>query len=248
MLGDQYLHSAWPQVLIYEAVRLSLFFTIFVVVLFGILSHQALLREKEQAELSNRLMREMQLHRLTQQIQPHFLFNALNTISQLMHVDVERADAILIQLADVLRATLEISEQHEASLEAELYLARAYARLMCERFAGRVDISWNIDPRSQNCKVPVMCLQPLLENIFKHTVERRREKTCISVVANCANGELVVHLDDDLGTIIPGDGKGIGLKNLRARLRALHGDRASLTLTQLSPVGVRAQLRLPCAC
>lgn len=250
LLDAHYSHGPWLQVFFNEAVKISLFFAIFVVILFGILSYQALLREREQALLADQLMRETQLHRLTQQIQPHFLFNALNTISQLMHVDVEKADATLIQLADLLRATLEMSEQHQTSLETELQLARAYARLMGERFADRVEISWEIDPRTQACMVPVMSLQPLLENIFKHTVEQRRQKTHINIVAICENGQLLLRLDDDLGTLMPGDGdgKGIGLRNLRARLQTLHGDQAGLTLTQLMPAGVRAEMSLPCAC
>jgi len=248
LLNDHYVHPPWQQVFLYESVRLSLFVAIFVVLLFGVLSYQALLREKEQTLASDRLMREMDLHRLTQQIQPHFLFNALNTVSQLMHVDVNRADSTLAQLADVLRATLEMSEQHEATFAAELRLARAYAHLMSERFSERVDISWDIAPDTHDCKVPVMSLQPLLENIFKHTVEQRRQKTRISVVAGRVDGELVVRLEDDLGMLRPGEGKGIGLRNLRARLHTLHGDKASLTLTQLPPSGVLAEMRLPCAC
>jgi two-component system LytT family sensor kinase len=250
MLNDRYTHSPWPQLFVYESIKLSLFFVIFVVILFGILSYQALLREKEQAMQSEALMRETQLHRLTQQIQPHFLFNALNTISQLMHVDVHKADAMLIQLADVLRATLAISEQHETTLANELQLARAYAQLMCERFADRVSISWNIETPSEACLVPVMSLQPLLENIFKHTVEQRRQKTNITVAARCAQGKLSLRIADDLGMLAAKQNKvqGIGLRNLRARLHTLHGDNASLTLTQLAPAGVRAEMSLPCAC
>jgi two-component system LytT family sensor kinase len=248
LMGEHYSHPPWPQVFINESVRLSLFYTIFVVILFGIKSYQALLREKEQALMSNNLMREMQLHRLTQQIQPHFLFNALNTISQLMHVDVEKADATLIQLADVLRATLEISERHETTVAKEVKLANAYARLMCERFGERVDMVWSIDDSSHHCLLPVMSMQILLENIFKHTVEQRRQRTCITVTALCNTGELLVRLDDDIGALVPGESKGIGLNNLRARLQTLHGDKASLNLTQLAPAGVRAEMRLPCAC
>jgi hypothetical protein len=248
LLGADYVHPPWPQVFIYEAVRLSLFFTILIVILFGVLSYQELLRKKEQALVSDQLLREAQLHRLTQQIQPHFLFNALNTISQLMHADIEKADATLVQLADVLRSTLKISEKHETTLAAELDMARAYAHLMCERFAERVDVVWNIDPGTLDCKVPAMSIQPLIENIFKHTVERRRGKARIVVVSSLVAGELRVRLDDDLGELAQNDEQGIGLGNLRTRLQTLHGERAGLTLSQLTPAGVRAEMRLPCGC
>lgn len=247
LVGDQYQHMPWSQVFVYESVRLSLYYSIFVALLFGIRSYQSLLKEKERAELSNRMLREMQLHRLAQQIQPHFLFNTLNTISQLMHVDVARADATLIQLADVLRAALVFSEQHETTLANEVHMTQAYARLMCERFIGRVEIKWSIDAATEQCKVPVMSLQPLLENIFKHTVEQRRQKTNVQVLSQITNGALMVVLEDDLGALVNGESKGIGVKNLRERLQALYGDQGSLTLSQLTPAGVRAEMRLPCA-
>ncbi len=72
-------------------------------------------------------------------MQPHFLFNALNTVSSLMHTDVEKADATLIRLADVLRATLDVSELHEAPLSTELRLVRGYAQVMQERYSDRVE-------------------------------------------------------------------------------------------------------------
>jgi two-component system LytT family sensor kinase len=246
-MRDRYTHSAWPQLFVYESIKLSLFFIIFAVILFGILSYQALLREKEQAMLFEALIRETQLHRLTRQIQPHFLFNALNTISQLMHVDIHKADTMLMQLADVLRATLAMSEQHQTTLVTELQLTRAYTQLMCVRFAGRVSIDWDIDTRSEACLVPVMSLQPLLENIFKHTVERRRQKTSITVLARCENDRLLLRIEDDLGLLDPkeSEGQGIGLRNLCAGLHALHGEQASLILTQLVPAGVRAEMSLP---
>lgn len=249
LVGDQYTHLDWPQLMVYESIKLSLYYFIFVVVLFGMLSYDALQKEKEEAELANRALREMQLHRLTQQVQPHFLFNTLNTISQVMHVDVPRADAILVQLADVLRSTLAFGDLHETTLADELKLTRAYANLMCERFIGRVEMTWHIDAAVETCRVPVLSLQPLLENIFKHTVEKRRQKTHITITAQRDGEFLLLQLEDDVGQLLEkSEGKGIGVKNLRTRLQTLYAARASLTLTQLQPAGVRAEMRLPCAC
>jgi two-component system LytT family sensor kinase len=89
---------------------------------------------------------------------------------------------------------------------------------------------------------------PLLENIFKHTVEWRRQKTSITVLARCENDRLLLRIEDDLGLLDPkeSEGQGIGLRNLCARLHALHGDQASQILTQLAPAGVRAEMSLPC--
>lgn len=264
LAGDRYTHEGWPAIFLYEDVKLTVFFFVFVLILFGVLSYHAMQEEKLRAERASSAVRLAQLQQLTQQMQPHFLFNALNTISSLMHSDVDRADAMLIQLADVLRATLDASGQHEAALDAEIGLLRAYALLMGERFAERVSVEWDIDPALLAYKVPVMSLQPLLENVFKHTVERRRQPTRIRVSASREQDALVLRVEDDAGTLtpsarpaesaqdkdatMPGSGSGgIGLRNLRERLATLHGAQASLTLTPLSPAGVRAEMRLPCA-
>ncbi|MES2129832.1 MAG: histidine kinase [Pseudomonadota bacterium] len=248
LVGQVYHHQGWGEVFLYESVKISIFFSIFVVIWFGILSYHELLEEKLRAEQSNALLRQAQLQRLTQQMQPHFLFNALNTVSSLMHTNVERADATLVKLADVLRATLDVSEQHEAPLATELRIVQGYARVMEERFAERVEIDWQIDDAALACQVPVMSVQPLLENVFKHTVERRRGLTRISVSARCADGMLVLAVQDDAGTLAPTLTPGIGIRNLRERLAVLYGAPAGLTLSPCTPAGVRAEMRLPCAC
>ncbi len=257
-LGQVYHHQPWATLFLYESIKVSLLFAIFNVVLFGFLSWQQLLQEKERAQAANELLRQAQLQQLTQQMQPHFLFNALNTISSLMYSDVEKADAILIQLADVLRATLAVSEQQQVPLATELRLLRGYAALMCERFIDRVEIQWQVDEATLGVLVPVMSLQPLLENIFKHTVETCRQRTKIRIGAQQVAAQLCLTLEDDQGILAqravdggkgstgnPGGTGGIGLKNIHARLQVLHGANASLILTQLTPAGVRAQLCLP---
>jgi signal transduction histidine kinase len=246
--GETYGHAPWPHVFFYESVKISTFIGLFTVIRFGILSYRELLEAKLRAERVNTLLQQAQLQRLAQQMQPHFLFNALNTVSSLMHTDVDKADATLTQLASVLRATLDLGADHETSLATELRLVRGYAGVMAERFADRVAIDWRIDEDTLACPVPVMSLQPLLENVFKHTVERRRQPTRITVSARREANELVVAVEDDGGTLAPEAPTGIGISNLRERLAALHAGRARLSLTQLSPTGVCAEMRLPCAC
>jgi signal transduction histidine kinase len=245
LAGEIYSHRAWPQLFLYESIKVSLFFATFIVARFGVLSFQEMLDERARAEQARHLLKQAQLFRLTQQMQPHFLFNALNTISSLMQTDVARADAVLLQLADVLRASLDLSEQYQVLLSSEMRLARGYAALMAERFVDRVEIEWQIDDATLACKVPVMSLQPLLENVFKHTVEQRRHMTRIVVSAALVEGKLVLRVEDDSGTLGPA-GNGIGIVNLRARLDALYLDGARFCLVQLAPAGVRAEVSLPC--
>jgi glucose-6-phosphate-specific signal transduction histidine kinase len=242
IMGQAYEHQPWLELYVYESIKSSVFYSLIMLAIFGMLSYRALVREQL-------LLREAQLQRLTQQMQPHFLFNALNTISSLMHTDVERADATLIQLADVLRTTLDVADQHEAPLSTELRLLRGYARVMEERYADRVNIDWSIEEAALACPVPVMSTQPLLENVFKHTVEKRSGLTRIAISASCKDGELAFAIEDDSGRLgQSAGGSGIGLNNLRERLQVLHGGKASLALVQLNPAGVRAEMRLPCAC
>jgi two-component system LytT family sensor kinase len=247
LAGLRYEHEAWGPTFFYESLKLSVFVGLFVVIAFGILSYQQLLEQKLRAEQANALLRQAHLQRLRQQMQPHFLFNALNTISALMHTDLARADATLVELADVLRATLDVGELQEAPLATELRLVRGYARVMEERYAERVTIAWQIDDDALACPVPVMSIQPLLENIFKHTVEQRRAAVRIAVAARRHGKLLVVTLDDDIGTLAPDAPPGIGLSNLRERLAALYGAAASVELSALAPAGVRATMSVPCA-
>jgi hypothetical protein len=246
--GETYGHAPWPHVFFYESVKISTFIGLFTVIRFGVLSYRELLDAKLRAERANSLLQQAQLQQLAQQMQPHFLFNALNTVSSLMHTDVDKADATLTQLASVLRATLDLGADHQTSLATELRLVRGYAGVMAERFADRIAIEWRIDEATLACPVPVMSLQPLLENVFKHTVERRRQPTRITISARREANELVVAVADDGGTLAPEAPAGIGISNLRERLAALHAGRARLSLTQLSPTGVCAEMRLPCAC
>jgi sensor histidine kinase YesM len=250
LAGMQYRHAAWPETFFYEDVKISVFFLLFTLISFGVLSFM-------RAEQAKALLRDAQLQQLTQQVQPHFLFNALNTISSLMHVDVARADATLIQLSDMLRATLEVSGAQQAPLSTELRLLRGYAHLMEERFMDRVSIAWAVDESLAGCTVPVMSLQPLLENVFKHTVERRRGLTHIRIATSREAGKLVLAIEDDSGHLQPHASApgasldaartGVGLRNVRERLQALYGEQGTLELTQLEPAGVRAEMRIPCA-
>jgi two-component system, LytTR family, sensor kinase len=264
LAGEVYEHDPPGRLFLYESMKISIFVGLFTVIRFGIKSWRGLLEAKLRAEQANLLLAEARLQRLGRQMQPHFLFNALNTVSALMHTDVDKADATLVQLSDVLRAALELGERHQAPLSAELALARGYAGVMAARFGDRVALSWHVDDALLAREVPTMSLQPLLENVFKHTVERRRGLTRIAVAAVRDGAALVLSVEDDAGLLSPTypsdktdalaprvpDAQyrgGIGLSNLRARLHALYGAGASLTLAPREGGGVRAELRLPCA-
>jgi two-component system LytT family sensor kinase len=248
LMNDTYRHESWGEIYLYEDIKLLGYFFLFNVGLFGIFTYQAMVAESARAAENAALLRETRLQQMTAQMQPHFLFNALNTISSLMHEDVARADAALMRLAELLRTSLDVGEQHVTTFATELRLLRAYAHLMEERFIDRVSMHWHIDDRLLPCPVPVMSMQLLLENVFKHTVERRRDRTTITISAHLDCDIAVFRIDDNAGLLQAEGDAGLGLANLRRRLNMLHNDDASLTLTQLTPAGVRADMRLPCVC
>jgi LytS/YehU family sensor histidine kinase len=238
----------WPAALLYESLKFAIFYVLFTGVQFGVRSYLAFSAERLEAERQRTLSQQAQLLQLTQQLQPHFLFNALNTVSSLIHSDPDLADALLTQLASLLRAAADAQRRPQQTLADELVLLDAYAGIMIARFGDRVRIAWEIDAAARRCEVPTLALQPLLENCFRHVVEPRRDTTHILVSARCREGRLVVEVTDDGGRLPVPAAFGVGLRNLEQRARMLHGEAATLALSQREAGGVSARLELPCAC
>jgi LytS/YehU family sensor histidine kinase len=228
---ETYEHEAWGYTFFYETVKVLLYATLWICIIFGLESFARWQREREQLLALQKHLAESQLAQLRAQLQPHFLFNALNTISSLMQVDIARADRLLTQLADLLRASLHTGAQNMTSLRHELELLRQYASIMQERFAGRVTLDWNIEDGAFDAAIPAMLLQPLLENAFKHGVERSTTPVAIHIVARRVDGKLEVTVRNG-GTLAAEVRPGIGLTNCRERLALLYGTDASLTLAQ----------------
>jgi LytS/YehU family sensor histidine kinase len=210
---------------------------------FGVLSSASLREQRERLLATQKTLMEAKLLRLQGQLRPHFLFNALNTISSLMHVDVPRADRMLTQLGDLLRANLNTSERNTVPLSQELQLLRLYASIMEERFAGRIAVEWNIEPSAFGTYVPTMLLQPLLENAFKHGVERNSGADRIVVTAQREAGTLMISIHNTQSSLPPDYLEGMGLRNCRERLKLLYGDAGNLQLTDGS--GVTSVINMP---
>lgn len=243
LVGDEYVHAAWPVVLGYESLKFVVFYALLSGVQFGARSHGALAAERLRAAEAERLSAQARLVQLTQQVQPHFLFNALNTIAGLLHEDPKAADTALLRLAALMRATTDVAPEHRWADEQAL--ARHYAGLMLQRFGDRVQLAWHDDPAAADCRVPALSLQPLLENAFVHGVERQRGPVVIAVRALREGPCLVITVDDDAGVLPAEPEEGVGLSNLRRRLAALHGHRASLVLQRRRPRGVLVRMELP---
>jgi hypothetical protein len=230
LTSEVYEHPSWPYLLFYESIKLLLFAALWLGIIFGLASFASWRNERERLLAVQKHLAESQLARLRAQLQPHFLFNALNTISSLMHSDVERADRLLVMLADLLRASLQAESRQHGSLRQELELLGLYARIMQERFAGRSTLTWDVADDTLDAAIPTLLLQPLLENAYRHGVEKSATPAHISIRTRREGDQLVVTLRND-GTLSGDQPPGIGLRNTRDRLSVLHGDAASLTLS-----------------
>jgi hypothetical protein len=233
--------------LAYEAAKFVLFYALLGGIQFGVHSYRAWANERLRAEQQARLAQQAQLAQLTHQLQPHFLFNALNTVSSLIHTDPGLADALLTHLASLLRAATDASQRPEQPLGDEMALLRGYADIMTQRFGDRVRIEWDVAADAGECMVPTLGLQPLLENCFRHVVERRRQPTRIVVRAVHHAGALRVEIEDDGDLQVLPATRGVGLGNLERRLQSLHGASAGLHLRLRPGGGLIARVELPCA-
>jgi two-component system LytT family sensor kinase len=184
-------------------------------------------RELHDAQLAGNLARA-QLHNLRLQLQPHFLFNALNTISATMYEDPAAADEMLGGLAELLRSSLRTAQSDEVSLEEELAILDRYLALMRARFGERLAVTIDLDPEAAGALVPSLILQPLVENAIRHGNAERTGYGAIAVRARKEGDRLVLEVEDDG----PGDARrsghrtdsGVGLAATAERLRILYGD------------------------
>lgn len=201
------------------------------------------------AELQTKLA-EAQLENLRLQLQPHFLFNTLNTISSVMYEDVKAADAMVTQLSELLRLTLRASRAHEIPLAEELQITRLYLDLMQKRFENKLHITYSIDASLNNSLVPQLILQPLLENSLRHGMKPGSTTMDLSIAAHQENGSLILKVIDNGAGLGASDassvfGRGVGLANIRDRLTQLYGEKQEFAIANRATGGAEVTLRLP---
>jgi hypothetical protein len=244
LLGARYTHESWSYVLLYESIKLVIFYGLWMGLIFGFDTFAQAQEQRQRLLALQKSLAEAQLAHLKAQLRPHFFFNALNTISALMQVDVPRADRLLSRLADLLRATLQWGDKEIMSLRDEMHMLELYAQIMQERFADRVTLNWNVDSAALGGAIPALLLQPLLENAFKHGVERSRDVVRIEVEARRDGERLYIAIRNSGSVLGPDREEGVGLRNCRERLSVLYDDAAQVQLTQL-PDAVEASVTLP---
>ncbi len=210
----------------------------------------ALRREREAAERESReavlqqQVTEAELRALRAQINPHFLFNSLNTIADLVVRDAPRAEAMTLRLAGVFRHVLANSSRPLTSIRDEIAFLRTYLYIEEVRFGDRLQVELDMDPEIANEDIPSLILQPLVENALKHGLAPRPGPGRLWISARAKYGEIVLSVEDD--GIGPGAAPaGVGLTNVSERLATLYQGRASLSLAPRPFGGTRATIRIP---
>lgn len=179
------------------------------------------------------LVKETELKMLRSQINPHFLFNSLNSVSSLTITDPDKAREMVIKLSEFMRYALSKKDEQPVSLRSELENLRLYLDIEKVRFGDRLSTEEFIEEKCLEIKMPVMLLQPLYENAIKHGVYESTEVVRIKTTVGCKNGflEIVISNNYDL-TPSPVKGTGTGLLNVSRRLDLVYGNRGSLKATK----------------
>jgi len=200
------------------------------------------------AERLQTRLAEAQLQALQRQLQPHFLFNTLHTISSLMRSDIEAADLMIDRLSDLLRMSLRSNAQ-EVSVTQEIEILQSYLAIEQTRFRDRLTVAIDVDPAVLDARVPHLLLQPLVENAVRHGIAPRARPGRIDIRVFRKSGQLEVEVRDS-GDGLPPDrlvamNDGVGLGNTRARLAHLYGSAHRFAFANLPGEGFQVSVSIP---
>ncbi|MFZ4619785.1 MAG: sensor histidine kinase [Bacteroidota bacterium] len=190
---------------------------------------------------------QAQMQALKMQLQPHFLFNTLNAIVTLVRKDPDLAEEMVVRLSDFLRITLDSSGRQIVSLKEELEFIKAYLQIEEIRFSGRLTYVDAVPAELLDAHVPMLILQPLVENSVKHGFSKYEHAGTLTISAELSDGSINITVKDDAapGIDLSKLTVGIGLTNTKNRLLALYGGNASVTIDPNIPLGVSVCLTLP---
>jgi signal transduction histidine kinase len=203
-------------------------------------------RQSERRELEARVMaQDAELRMLRTQIDPHFLFNSLNSISALTSSNPAGARAMTLQLADFFRHSLGLEAHRKVTLEAEVAMALHFLAIEQVRFGDRLAVEQQVQDEAMDCLLPPMILQPLVENAVKHGIGNLTGGGVVRIVAARAGSLLRLVVENDVDEELPGAaGSGIGLANVRQRLAAAYGADAAIHWSRRGNL-FRVELTLP---
>jgi LytS/YehU family sensor histidine kinase len=231
-----------------QAIALNLVMFLITALLYHALVYYSAYRDRSRREAALEVeLARFRLHVLQQQLQPHFLFNALHTISALMTEDVVAARRVLAQLGDLLRMALDRMDEQDIALEQEIDFLRDYVDIQTARFGDRLTVEWAIDDNAHAIPVPNMILQPCLENAIRHGIEPLEGGGRVTVAAHVSGDSLHIDITDSGpgAADLSGQVAGHGLKNVRERLEARYGDRHAFEAGNAPGGGFRVRIVVP---
>lgn len=208
-------------------------------------------RELEAARLSARasrleaLLSQARLSALTARLQPHFMFNTLNAISELVHRDPEVADRMIVRLGSLLRMVVARTERQWSTVEEELELVDTYLSLERMRYGDRLNVERDVARGVLGEKLPSLALQPLVENAVRHGIAPLSRPGKLTIEIRRRNGRLRFEVRDDGVGLDTDRVDGVGLGTTRRRLRELYGDAYRLELVDVEGTGARTVLEIP---
>ena len=220
-----------------------------IVLVAHLVSYTRTLREREvrAAQLEEQLAKT-RLQVLKSQLQPHFLFNTMHSISSLMLTDVRAADRMMARLGDLLRMSLESAQTQSTTLSREIEFVNCYLEIEKVRFGEKLRVSFDVDAETLDAVVPQLFLQPLVDNAVKHGIARLPDGGEIRIAATTKAHQLKIEISDNgPGLSKPGTlpSIGLGLKITRERLESLYGRDQSLEILSLPEGGTTAQVCIP---
>ena len=205
-------------------------------------------REVHAARLDESLA-EARLEALKMQIQPHFLFNTLHTISELVHVDPDAAERMIVRVGDLLRLTVDNAQTHEVTLAQEVEFLEAYLEIQRTRFHDRLQVQVSVDPAAAQARVPNLVLQPLVENAIRHGNASHGGLGRILVRCERRGARLWMAVHDNGPGPDPDPAangrQGVGVRNTRARLEQMYGPAGRLEITHCPIGGTVAAVEIP---
>jgi len=246
-------HSHWDVLSSLATLELPVHLFLYWAILGGTLLLQYYGRLRERELTATRLSAQLadaRMQALRMQLNPHFLFNALNSIAMLVR-DTEREAAVdtLEALSDLLRYVLDDSAHQEVPLKREIEFVERYLAMEKVRFQDRLQVRTEIEPDTLDALVPNLVLQPIVENAIRHGIESQAGPTTVSVRASRERGALRLSVSDDgpgfRGTAETRKSPGVGLNNTRIRLAQLYGDGAALDTADAPPSGAIVTITLP---
>jgi sensor histidine kinase YesM len=192
------------------------------------------------------LVKELELQTIKAHINPHFIFNSLNSIRALVDENPQRARKAVTELSNILRSSLQSEKMETVSLEKELNIVKDYLALENMRFEDRLKIEYDIDEDTLDQQMPPMMLQTLVENAIKHGIGKQINGGIVKVISDFKDGyhELSVQNTGQLKGYKNG-GEGFGLSSTTNRLSLIYGDKARFEIKQLTPLLVEAKVLIP---